>query len=256
MSVFGEYARYYDLLYRDKDYAGEAARVARLLRGAAAPVRRVIELGCGTGGHAVALARMGYAVTATDVSEAMLAGAQARYAGLDEVLRARLGFRHMDARTGRLGEPFDAVVALFHVLSYQTTNADFAAILATAAAHLLPGSLFVFDFWYGPAVLWQRPDVRVRRLEDGELELARIAEPSLRENDNCVDVRYTLWIRDRRSAKIESVTETHAMRYFFLPELEAALAQASLQLMSSQDMTTGEPLGVGSWSACATARKL
>ena len=45
MSVFGPYARYYDLLYRDKDYAAEARFVADLVRAHAPRANRLLELG-------------------------------------------------------------------------------------------------------------------------------------------------------------------------------------------------------------------
>ena len=56
MSVFGLYSRYYDLLYRNRDYAREAAFVAEQLESAGLSGRHILELGCGTGTHAVLLA--------------------------------------------------------------------------------------------------------------------------------------------------------------------------------------------------------
>ena len=51
MSVFADYAEYYDLFYRDKDYAGEAAFVRGLVRQRAPKARTLLELGCGTAAH-------------------------------------------------------------------------------------------------------------------------------------------------------------------------------------------------------------
>ena len=254
MSVFGAYADYYDLLYRDKDYVGEAAHAVGRLRGSPGhpgQLRRILELGCGTGGHADALARMGYEVAGVDRSEPMLRRAESRRNALDEEVRARLRFRHMDVRTCRLGESFDGVLSLFHVLSYQTSNSDVASMLATAAAHLRPGGPFFFDFWYGPAVLSEKPEVRTKTLRDGAIEVLRLAEPTLRENENRVDVRYTVSIRGQAAPMVE----THAMRYFFLPELEMVLAHAGFELVSAAEMGSGAPLCTRTWSASAVARK-
>jgi ubiquinone/menaquinone biosynthesis C-methylase UbiE len=44
----------------------------------AEPVRRVLDLGCGTGGHAIALGRHGYELIGVDRSPAMLAVGQAK----------------------------------------------------------------------------------------------------------------------------------------------------------------------------------
>lgn len=257
MSVFARYARYYDLLYRDKDYAGEAAYTAALLRARAPEARYLLELGCGSGAHAIELARMGYQVTGIDISQAMLEEAAKRVARAAGEIRPRLRFLHGDARSCRLGQQFDAVVALFHVMSYQTSGTDVDAALATAAAHLGSEAPFVFDFWYGPAVRAQRPEVRVKRMEDARVRIIRTAEPRMREDANCVDVRYTLQIEQKQEPQgTEQLSEEHTMRYFFLPELEDALARSGMRLAAAAEMGSGAPLSEATWSACATAVKL
>ena len=55
--VFQRYSRYYDLLYRDKDYDAEADDVARTLRSADPTARKLLEIGFGTGRHGRLLAR-------------------------------------------------------------------------------------------------------------------------------------------------------------------------------------------------------
>jgi SAM-dependent methyltransferase len=242
-AVFDSYARYYDLLYRDKDYAAEAAYVASHLKRHAPQARRLLELGCGTGAHAEHLARMGYTVHGVDRSESMLSRAQARRAGLAADVASRLSFGSGDARTLRTGENYDAVISLFHVMSYQTTNADLQAAFATAAAHLRPGGLFLFDFWYGPAVLGQRPKTRVKRLEDEAIRVTRIAEPVLHDDEGVVDVNYTVFIEEKGTGSVRQVRETHRMRYLFLPELALLRgARASRAWMSEA------PPGAHSWA--------
>lgn len=247
-AVFDAYARYYDLLYRDKDYAGEAAYVAAQLRRHAPAAASILELGCGTGGHAEHLARMGFAVRGIDQSETMLADAAARKASLPAQIAARLAFAPGDVRSVRTGETYDAVVALFHVMSYQTSDTDLQAAFATAAAHLRPGGLFLFDFWYGPAVLAQRPELRVRRLEDERIHVTRIAEPTMRAADSVVDVRYTVFIEDKESGSIRQVNETHRMRYLSLREL-AALRGAVFEERASRAWMSEDPPGPESWAA-------
>jgi len=245
MSVFASYARFYDLLYRDKDYSAEAAYVAGALRTVLPAAREVLELGSGTGGHAVELARLGFSVTGVDRSAEMVERARARVAG---------EFMQGDACSVRLGRLFDAAVSLFHVVSYQTSDAQVRGILDTAAAHVATGGAFFFDFWYGPAVLAERPERRVKSVRDGALELTRVAEPTLRESEHCVDVRYTVTGRDGGKA-LEPTTETHSMRYFFLPELDRALARAGFERLSAAEMPGGGPLSERTWSACVLARR-
>lgn len=245
--VFDSYARYYDLLYRDKDYAGESEYVAAHIRKQVPRATRILELGCGTGAHAEHLARMGYTVHGVDNSEAMLSRAEARKSVLPPELAARLSFSLGDVRTVRTGEIFDAVISLFHVISYQSTNADLGAAFDTAAAHLQPEGLFLFDFWYGPAVLTQLPEVRVKRLEDKEVKVTRIAEPEMFVNDNVVEVNYSVFIEDKSTNTIHQIREKHRMRHLFLPELEWYRGTSWKELLS-QEWMSDRPLSADSWS--------
>ncbi len=166
MKNFGEYAHYYDLLYRDKDYEKEANFVHGLIHKYSPNARTILELGCGTGRHAELLASKGYDVLGIDRSREMLEAANKRLIRLEKTAAARLSFDQGDVRTYRTDKSFDAVISLFHVMSYQTTNKDLQDVFETAKVHLNRGGLFIFDCWYGPAVLTDRPAVRVKRLED------------------------------------------------------------------------------------------
>lgn len=247
MSVFGNYARYYDLLYRDKDYAGEAQFVHQLIQTHAPNAQSILELGCGTGNHAVLLAKEGYTIHGVDQSAEMLAKASDRLSNLPEELRSRIDFSQGDIRKVRLNKQFDVVISLFHVISYQTTNEDLKAAFATVKSHLKPDGIFIFDCWYGPAVLSDRPTVRVKRLEDEEIIVTRIAEPIIHPNDNWVDVNYQVFIKDKKNEEVEELQETHRMRYLFKPEIELLLTDIGLKSIKSGEWMTSKNPGFETW---------
>lgn len=254
MSVFESYAHYYDDLYADKDYAGEAAYVARLLASFGCPAGHLLELGCGTGRHAVELARRRFFVTGVDASRVMLAAARDRARRQDGTIRRRLRFLTADIRDLQLGETFDGVVALFHVLDYSTDNLTVQRWFATVRRHLRCGGVCLFDIWYGPAVLTQRPRRRVRRIHRRGRTLCRITEPSWEVNRNVVDVAFHLTVRESGRREPVRITEHHPMRYFFLPELEAFVEGAGLHLDHAEEWMTGRPPGLDTWSVCVVAR--
>jgi len=253
MPVFGAYSRYYNLLYKDKDYAGEAGYIRGLIAGHCPKAQTVLDLGCGTGRHDLLLAQMGYEVTGVDQSEEMLFVANAQSAALD-LQPATLRFLQGDIRAVRLDMTFDVVISLFHVMSYQVTNADLRAAFATARAHLKPGGIFIFDCWYGPAVLTDRPTVRVKRLEDEAISVTRIAEPVMHPNDNLVDVNYQVLIRDKANGAVEELRETHRMRYLFRPEIELCSVEHGLNIIECAEWMTGEQPGFDSWGVCFVVR--
>jgi len=248
MENFARYARYYDLLYADKDYEAEARFVTGLIKSLDAKAVSLLELGCGTGIHASLLAGQGYRVHGVDRSEVMLEEA---------CRRAKDGnptFSSGDAREIRLNAKFDVVIALFHVISYQTSNDDLLHFFDTVNEHLRPGGYFIFDCWYGPAVLTDRPTVRVKRLEDEAISVTRIAEPVMHPNDNLVDVNYQVLIRDKANGAVEELREIHRMRYLFRPEIELCSVEHGLNIIECAEWMTGEQPGFDSWGVCFVVR--
>ncbi len=236
--VFEQYAPYYDGLYRDKDYAAEVDFVEQLFhRHAAGPVRRLLELGCGTGGHAGPLSQRGYRVTAIDRSEPMLALAREKL----RAARTPVELVQADLRAVALGRTFDAVIAMFAVISYQATVGDIGQAFATARRHLQPGGLFVFDAWFGPGVLLDPPSARSKTtVLDGE-EVTRSARPTLDLLAQTVRVDYRLTRRPAPAAANGAATangvegpdpveESHLLRFLFPGEVELLAAAARFQV--------------------------
>jgi SAM-dependent methyltransferase len=254
MSAFGLYAQLYDLVYGDKDYNSEAQFVHRLFQQFAPGTRTVLDLGCGTGRHALRLAEMGYVVQGVDLSPQMIEIAQRRKEQLPCEIQERLTFVRGDIRKARLEMQYDAVVSLFHVLSYQVTNEDVIMALTTLSHHLSPGGLCLFDFWYGPAVLSDPPAMRLRRLEGEDHKILRISEPKLYPNENQVDVQYLFLLQENGGTKTQEFVEIHRMRYFFMPELKAWLKSAGLKLLKSGEWLTDNPSGTDTWSVYALAQ--
>jgi len=98
----------------------------------------VLDLGCGTGGLAVALCE-GRTVVGVDPAPAMLDIARAKPGA------GRVDFVEGDARSVRLGRRFELVVLTGHAFQVFLTREDRRAALATIAAHLAPGGRFIFD---------------------------------------------------------------------------------------------------------------
>jgi len=254
MIPFGTYGRYYDVLYRDKDYAAEAEYVARTIRSAAPDASAILELGCGTGRHGLLLAKSGFHVHGVERSPEMATLAQSASRQASDTIgsfRCDVG----DARQVKLDRTFDAVIALFHVVSYQTTNSDLNATFAVASRHLVSGGVFLFDVWHGPAVLAQRPEKRVKTVVDNDLEIVRTARPRLDATHNIVEVTYDVECRNLHSAESWRFAEGHRVRYLFPEEIEDLAADNGLQSIRSEEFLTARPPSSTTWGVAYLLRK-
>lgn len=246
-NVFKAYSRYYDLLYRDKDYAGEAAYISNLLTRNGISKGDLLEFGSGTGKHGRLLASQGFCVHGIERSTDMVVGAE-----------AAPGFtcQQGDIASTSMGRHYNAVLSLFHVISYQTKNDQLQAVFANASAHLNAGGLFIFDFWYSPAVYAQQPAVRVKRMADEQVEITRIAEPICYPNENRVDVNYTIYTRDLSTNIVQILQETHPMRHFSLPEIDFLARVHGFRQVAAEEFLTGDVPGESTWGVCVILKRI
>lgn len=245
-AVFNAYSRYYDLLYKDKDYESEARYVQTLLESHGVEKGDLLEFGSGTGKHGCLLASNGYSVHGIEQSLQMVE--QAR---LEAGFTCQVG----DIRNVELERDFNAVLALFHVVSYQIRNEDLIAVFNSAFRHLQKGGLFIFDFWYTPAVYSQKPTVRVKRISDFDVEVIRLAEPVIYSNENRVDVNYTIFARDVANGRTQIITESHPMRHFSLPEINLLAAMQGFHFIDAHEFLTGKATGDDTWGVCVTLKR-
>jgi SAM-dependent methyltransferase len=244
--VFDAYSNYYDLLYRDKDYVAEVDYICNLLDRFNISGTDILEFGSGTGKHACLLVARGYTVTGIERSPEMVA--------LAPVVKG-FSCQEGDICTIHLGQTFDAVLSLFHVISYQVSNDALLSVFARASEHLRTGGLFVFDVWYSPAVYLQRPEVRVKVMADNKVEITRIAEPTIFPNENRVDVHYTVFARDVETGEYQTFNETHSMRHFSIPEMDNIATQCGFERIGTEAFLTGEEAGENTWGICFVLRK-
>ena len=227
MNTFEKYADFYDSLYEDKSYRQECNFVKHVFETySEKKVNSILDLGCGTGSHALPFADMGYAVTGVDISENMLD--IARKKASDQ--KKQIVFVQQDIKYLKLPQKFDAAVAMFAVMGYQTTNQSFEDTLTSVHRHLNTGGLFIFDVWFGPAVLTQKPTDRVKIIEQKDKKIIRYAHPVLNIINHTVEVNYTV-LEIAGDRIVTETKESHLMRFFFYQELKYFLEKKGFEVL-------------------------
>jgi ubiquinone/menaquinone biosynthesis C-methylase UbiE len=252
VNIFNDYSLYYDLLYSEKDYISESNYIHYLIQKYAPNVQQVLELGCGTGIHAMNMARLGYTVHGIDMSSTMLQQAENRVQDFlkQDVVSLSIG----DVRDLQLNKTFDAIISLFHVISYQITNKDLDATFATVKRHLKPNGIFIFDCWYGPGVLSDPPRSRIKRVENENMEVIRLTESEVYSHSNTVDVSFHMLIKDKVLNEMREVKETHTMRYLFVPEIQKLCQTYSMELLFTYTWLKEDLVSTKDWNLCIGIR--
>jgi len=216
-------ASFYDVLYKHKKYSGEAGILHKIIKRYDKNPKTLLDLGCGTAKHAIAFSRLGYQVTGIDRSKQMLNMAKQN----TNSARVSMPLIYSSIANYRSSKQFDVVVALFHVLSYQTTNNSVASFFKTMGETLKPGGVGIFDCWYGPGILLHKPITRTQQYVYQNKVIQKTTTPVWKKRDNLVRVMHTF----KTTTHTPIMKEIHTMRYFFLPELRVALAKAGLHIL-------------------------
>lgn len=238
--------KYYDLFYKDKDYESESEFVHQKLVEHNTPGKNILELGCGTGKHAKTLTKFGYKLIGIEKSTSMINSSEKI-----ENFECRQG----DIRKIQLDQEFDSVISLFHVISYQITNDSLLAVFNTAYRSLKNNGIFLFDVWYTPAVIHQKPSIRIKKIKTKTNIITRIAEPELLINNNQVNVRYTFYDFNFSSNELKVSEEIHPIRFFTIPELEYFANNSGFKVLETKELPSGNDPSLDTWGLCFILKK-
>jgi len=138
-ALFANYGRKYDQEHFTQGTSGECDFIEKEI--AYDKALRILDIGCGTGRHAIELTRRGYSVTGIDLSPAQLQRAREKAAGLG----LQIDFQQQDARRLPFHQEFDVVIMIcegaFPLMETDEMNFQ---ILRSAARALQPAGILIF----------------------------------------------------------------------------------------------------------------
>ena len=251
MSVFGEFAKFYDLVHQDKDYEKESSYVDSLIRKYKPETKTILDIGCGTGNYAFAMQALGYEVRGVDASSQMIAIAQEKFA--DEKIHTKPSFCYARMEEYTSHAKSDAVICLFFSLCYQTTDDLIRQSLRRFKEQLNMNGILIFDFWHKDGVLSQRPKLKIQRYRANDLEITKLVEPSLDTSTDCVGIDYTFYVENEED-DISKFTEYHKVRYLHKELLITFLKELNFKVELIEGWMTNQSLKENDWSGIIVAR--
>jgi SAM-dependent methyltransferase len=235
MSMYKEFARFYEKGFWPEYSRRMAGIFPAVLKQLELHPERVLDVACGEGTFAVALARAGVKVTGIDLSADMLALARAK-ASREGVA---IDFLNQDMRLFDFAAEFDLATCWYDSLNYILKPEELAKTFANIYRALKPGGHFVFDMntIYGLAVDWQRYPWYV---EMDTSEMFQVISPSYDFEHNIVKLNITGFLKE--GGLWRRVDEEHEERGYTLTEIRRAFKKAGfIELVCTTDLSEISP---------------
>lgn len=214
MSDYSQAADFYDLLYESqKDYAREAELIARLIRDRVPEAKSILDVGCGTGAHALRLHERGFAVDGVDIEPKFVEIAS------EKCPDGR--FSVGDMRSLDLNRTYDAVVCLFSAIGYARTLDGLVTSVVAMSRHVAPGGVLVIDPWFEPGELTDG-FVTSRTASNDDVHVVRMSRTVVRDLTSILEFEYLIGTR----AGIERRYEAHELGLFAEEQMRGAFTEA------------------------------
>ncbi len=138
---YTELAEIYDRVMDHVDYVAWAKYIFSVFQRFGTGTENILEIACGTGNLSVNLHKLGYSLTCTDISPAMLQGAAIKFKKHNMPLR----LFSSNMKSIPLTFLFDAVLCIYDSINYMITSEDFIQVMREVASVTKDGGLFIFD---------------------------------------------------------------------------------------------------------------
>jgi ubiquinone/menaquinone biosynthesis C-methylase UbiE len=215
--LYGELAKYYDLIYSFKDYKKEAARIIKLVsKCKKSEGRELLDVACGTGHH-VNYLKEEFSCTGVDISKEILDIARRNVEGVT--------FKEADMTTMNLGKEFDVIICLFSSIGYVKTYKNLRKTIRSFSKHLKRGGVVLIEPWHTKSTYL--PNSPHMETYDGkDIKIARLNVSELRGSLSIMDMHYLI---AERAKSVEHFVDRHELGLFEVDETLRIMKAAGLQ---------------------------
>jgi SAM-dependent methyltransferase len=225
---YRKFGKYYDQIYSSfYDYKKECDNLEMIFsKHSMESLKEILDIGCGTGTHAIELAKRGYKVTGIDISSVMIEEAKKKA----EKKNLKIDFKLQDMREITLPQKFDAAICLFGGFGYLHTSEDLNGFFRGVKKCLKGPSLIIFEYWNVKTV---KPGFRSWVKADDEEKgttVIRLSESDFDEENRIISLNLDFYVFSGKEV-IDRFTEAHELLCHDYYEIENILRDNRFELI-------------------------
>lgn len=204
-----QFSSIYDNIYQHRDINKEANDAFELLDLNLNNNLEVLDFGCGTGSHSLAIASKGINVLGFDVSPFMIERALAKKitGKIDNIkFTTSPSFDKCDyCKTSK----FQGVVSFFNVINCLSSVGEISYNLQCIKNKMIKGAKFLIEVWNGSAVLDKKPQ---QKISDSK-EIIRIITPEVDTIGQTCILKYQIFNMDKTNNRFTETQSTHKLLF-------------------------------------------
>ncbi len=249
MSIYNKMAKWYDVMYSFYDHKSDCEYVKSIFeRFSKTQPRRILDIGCGTGSHAIEFHAQGYDVVGIDISEEQVRLARTK---VSSGVQGVPSFYVADMRDFDMGETFDAAVSFFGSIGYNESDRDIENSLGRIKKHLVSGGLFIFEFWNTRGVTGRKSSWH--KAEKDGITVIRLDEGKFETDTNVLALTFHGYVISGKEL-VDEFVEEHRLRTFTPREISSILERCSFEVMGTFENLTFNPVSDTTFRAIAVAK--
>lgn len=227
-NFYQKFGKYYDQIYDSfYNYKKECDNLEEIFsKHSKEPIKEILDIGCGTGTHAIDLTKRGYTVTGIDISPVMIEEAEKKA----EKAKLKIDFELQDMRNIALPDKFDAAICLFGGFGYLQTTEDLNGFFRGVKECLKGPSFLVFEYWNVKTV---KPGFRSwvkAEDEDKGTTIIRLSESEFDEKTSIISLNMDFYVFSGKEV-IDRFTEVHELLCHDYYEIENILRDNRFELI-------------------------
>lgn len=233
--MYNDFASVYDHLMQEIPYGEWVEYLQKIADHFQIKPRKVLEIGCGTGNVTIPLARLGYQITALDLSSNMLAIAEqkAREQGVN------IQLIQQDMRQLELPGNFDLVISLCDSLNYILQESELRKVFQEVFELLEEKGLFVFDLNSCYKIARVLGNETYTLKED---DVAYIWENNYDQDNDICEMEITFFVREHNGL-YRRFQENHAQRAYAVDKVLTWLKDTGFATIDYYDAQTFQKPG-------------
>ncbi|UCE36996.1 MAG: class I SAM-dependent methyltransferase [Thermoplasmata archaeon] len=255
--LYKKFGKYYDKIYCPTyNYKQECNDLENLFKKyCEKSPENILDIGCGTGSHAIELCRRGFKVTGIDISPVMIKQAKKKA----QAKNMDCDFLVQDMRELNFNFKFDCAICMFGSFGYLTTKKDLGRFLGRLKKNLKKKSLFLFEFWNAKGAVKEFKSWNKAKDEKGNITVIRLNESRLDEKTNIAKFSMEFIVYSG-SEIVDSFTEVHKLRCFSVSEISKILDEHGFDLLATynkdfktQALESGQPSAFNIFAVAKTS---